>query len=110
PYRAARIVVDGITMGWLGHLHPREAAARKLKASVLLCELYLDRLFNLPLRKIAARDISRFQPVRRDFSLILDEGVSWDRIDKAIAALQVPELAEWRAREVFRDAKLGPGE
>jgi phenylalanyl-tRNA synthetase beta chain len=45
--------------------------------------------------------------VRRDFSLILDEKIAWETIDQALAALQIPELVEWRAREVFRDARLG---
>jgi phenylalanyl-tRNA synthetase beta chain len=107
PYSAARIVVEGLGAGWFGQLHPREAAARKLKDTVFLGELYLDRLYKLPLREPVARDISRFQSVRRDFSLVLDESVRWERIDEAIASLNIPELVEWRAREVFRDAKLG---
>jgi len=110
PYRAARVAVDGITVGWFGQLHPRQAAARKLKELVLVGELYLDRLYKLPLRKPIAREISRFQPVRRDFSLVLDNSISWERIDGALAGLQIPELVEWRAREVFRDARLGAGE
>jgi phenylalanyl-tRNA synthetase beta chain len=110
PYRAARVAVEGMTVGWFGQLHPREAAARKLREPVLLGELYLDRLYKLPLRKPVAREISRFQPVRRDFSLVLDESVSWETIDRALAGLQIPELVEWRVREVFRDAKLGERE
>ncbi len=78
---------------------------------MLLGEIYLDRLYKLPLRKPVAREISRFQPVRRDFSLILDAERSVGAASiKRIAALQIPELVEWRAREVFRDAKLGAGE
>jgi phenylalanyl-tRNA synthetase beta chain len=77
---------------------------------VLVGELYLDRLYKLPLRKPIAREISRFQPVRRDFSLILDKGIGWEKIDQALAGLRIPELVEWRAREVFHDAKLGAGE
>jgi phenylalanyl-tRNA synthetase beta chain len=110
PYRSARVAVDGVTVGWFGQLHPSEATARKLKEAVLVGELYLDRLYKLPLRKPAAREISRFQPVRRDFSLVLDEKVAWERIDSAVSALHIPELVEWRAREVFRDPKLGVGE
>ena len=110
PYRAARVVVDGATVGWFGELHPREAAARKLKEQVLVGELYLDRLYKLPLREPIAREISRYQPVRRDFSLVLDESIAWEKIDQAVAGLRIPELVEWRAREVFRDAKLGAGE
>jgi phenylalanyl-tRNA synthetase beta chain len=110
PYRAARVAAEGVTVGWFGELHPREAAARKFKQPVLVGELYLDRLFKLPLRKPAALEISRFQPVRRDFSLVLDESVSWETIDSAMASLRIPELVEWRVREVFRDARLARGE
>jgi phenylalanyl-tRNA synthetase beta chain len=110
PYRAARVAADGATVGWFGQLHPREAAARKLKEPVLVGELYLDRLYKLELRRPAVREISRFQPVRRDFSLILDESTGWEKIDQAVAGLRIPELVEWRARELFRDRKLGAGE
>jgi phenylalanyl-tRNA synthetase beta chain len=110
PYRAARVAVDGATVGWFGQLHPREAAARKIKEPVLVGELYLDRLYRQPLRQPIAREISRFQPVRRDFSLIVDENVSWERIDRALASLEIPEFVDWRAREVFRDARLGARE
>jgi phenylalanyl-tRNA synthetase beta chain len=110
PYRAARVVADGVTAGWFGQLHPHVAAERKLKEPVLVGEIYLDRLYKLALRQPAAREISRFQPVRRDFSLVLDESIAWEKIDQAVAELRIPELVEWRAREVFRDAKLGAGE
>jgi phenylalanyl-tRNA synthetase beta chain len=110
PYRSARIAADGITVGWFGQLHPREAAARKLKEVVLVGEIYLDRLYKLPVRKPAAREVSRFQPVRRDFSLVVDKSVRWESVDAAIATLGIPELVDWRARELFHDPKLGANE
>jgi phenylalanyl-tRNA synthetase beta chain len=110
PYRSARITADGVTMGWFGQLHPREAEARKLREQVFVGEIYIDRLYRLPLRKPAAREVSRYQTVRRDFSLILDKNVPWERIDGMLAGLQIPELVDWRVREVFRDPKLGERE
>jgi phenylalanyl-tRNA synthetase beta chain len=107
PYRSARVVADGLTIGWFGQLHPTQAATRKIKDAVLIGEIYIDRLYRLPLRKPAAREISRFQPVRRDFSLVLDQSIPWERIDQSLASLQIPELVDWRPAEVFRDAKLG---
>ncbi len=107
PYRAARVAADGLTVGWFGQLHPAEAAARKLKDPVLVGEIYVDRLYKFAQRKPAAREISRFQPVRRDFSLILDKTIAWEKIDQALAGLRIPELVDWRVREVFHDAKLG---
>jgi len=81
PYRSARAVMEGLTVAWFGQLHPREAAARKIKDVVFIGEVYLDRLYKLPLRKPAAREFSRFQLVRRDFSLVLDESIGWDKIE-----------------------------
>jgi phenylalanyl-tRNA synthetase beta chain len=105
PYRAARVVVEGVTTGWLGQLHPRLAAERKLKQTVLVAELYADRLFALPLAKPAVRELSRFQPVWRDFSLVVPGKAQWAEIDAAIAAASFPELIDWRVREVRHDAK-----
>ncbi|HUN86596.1 MAG TPA: phenylalanine--tRNA ligase subunit beta [Terracidiphilus sp.] len=110
PYRASRVVADGVTAGWFGQLNPGEASTRKMKETVLAGELYLDRLYKLPLREPVARETSRFQTVRRDFSLIVDERTPWESIDRALAGLDLPELAEWRVREVFRDARLGAHE
>ncbi len=107
PYRSARVAVDGLTVGWFGQLHPRQAAARKLKEPVLVGELYLDRLYKLPLRKPIAKEISRFQPVRRDFSLVLAESIVWEKLDEVLQGLQIPELVDWRVREVYRDRSLG---
>jgi len=113
PYRAARVVVDGSTAGWFGQLHPGIATARKLKETVLVGELYLDRLFQLPVQKPVVRELSRFQPVRRDFSLLVPEKVHWAEIESALAVLAgagVSELVDWRVREVLRGGKSSKGE
>ena len=105
PYRSARVVAEGMTVGWFGQLHPAKPPPAKSRSAVLIGELYLDRLYKLPLRKPMAREISRFQPVRRDFSLILDESVDWETIDRHLLSLQIPELVGMaRARGVPRCA------
>ncbi len=69
PYRAARVVADGVTVGWFGQLHPREAAARKIKDAVLVGELYLDRLYKLPLRRaVGAGDLALSAGAARFFT------------------------------------------
>jgi phenylalanyl-tRNA synthetase beta chain len=104
PYRTARAAVEGVTVGWFGQLHPQLASAHKLKEAVLVGEIYLDRLFQLPLNKPAVREVSRFQPVRRDFSLLVPEKVQWAALDATLVALAAdgfPELVDWRVREVL---------
>ncbi len=105
PVRAARCVVDGSTIGYFGELHPDETEKRKLRQTVFIGEIYLDRLFRQSLRQAAARELSRYQPVRRDFSLIFPDAVHWEAVGSALAALQIAELQEYRPAEIFRDSK-----
>jgi phenylalanyl-tRNA synthetase beta chain len=97
--------VDGSTIGYFGELHPDESARRKLRQPVLIGEIYLDRLFRQSLRQATVRELSRYQPVRRDFSLVFPDTVHWDAVGSALAGLEITELQEYRPAEIFRDAK-----
>jgi phenylalanyl-tRNA synthetase beta chain len=105
PGRSARVVVDGLTVGYFGQLHPAEAEGRKIKQIIFLGEIYLDRLYKQPLRQPAVRELSRFQPVRRDFSLLFPETVTYAAIDNALRTLAIPELRSFAPKEILRDAK-----
>jgi phenylalanyl-tRNA synthetase beta subunit len=48
--------------------------------------------------------------VRRDFSLVLDRSIPWEAVNGSLSSLRIPELVEWKVREVFHDAKLGANE
>ncbi len=110
PWRAARLTVDGMAAGWLGELHPRLAAERKLKKRVLIAEIYLHRVQGVPLRKPKSREISRYQPVRRDFSLLMPRHVNWAALNSALTGLNIAEMTEWCAREVLTAGAGIPGE
>lgn len=105
PGRGARAVLDGSTVGYFGQLHPAEAERRKLKQPVYVGEIYLDRLFREPLRVPMARELSRYQPVRRDFSLLFSDGVSYSAIENALRGLNLADLRDFAPKEILRDAK-----
>ena len=105
PGRSARAVCDGATVAWFGQLHPAEAERRKLKQTILLGEIWLDRLYQHSLRLPAVRELSRYQPVRRDFSLIVPDRLSWSVLADAVQALSIPELQSLAPKEILREAK-----
>ncbi len=105
PGRGTRAVLDGATMGWFGQLHPVEADRRKLKQAVWIGELWLDRLYKHTLRQPMIEELSRYQPVRRDFSFILPDSVAWAKIAGALEGLAIPELRSFDPKEILRDAK-----
>jgi phenylalanyl-tRNA synthetase beta chain len=108
PGRSARAVLDGATVGWFGQLHPAEAERRKLKQAIWIGEMWLDRLYKQALRQPSAEELSRFQPVRRDFSVILPDSVTYAKLANTIKGLAIPELRSFEPKEVLRDEKLAP--
>ncbi len=108
PGRSARAVVDGATIGFFGELNPAEAERRKLKQRVLVGELWLERLFRQALRQPAVRELSRFQPVRRDFSVLAPNTVTWAAVAAAIEGLAIPEMQSFAPKEVLREGKQIP--
>jgi phenylalanyl-tRNA synthetase beta chain len=101
PGRSARAVADGLTVAWFGQLHPAEAQQRKLRQSVYVGEIYLDRLYRLPLRQPIAPELSRFQPVERDFSFVFPDAVRWQSIAEALGNLRIAELTRFRRERFF---------
>ncbi len=103
--RAARVVADGLTLGWLGQLAPAQAEAHKLRQPVYLCELALDRLFQAELRSPLAQEISRFPAVERDYSFVFADAVPWQQVAAALDSTCIEEMTGYAPREIFRDAK-----
>ena len=109
PGRSARAVMDGATVARFGQLHPELASARKLRQPVYVAEILVDRLFQRGLRQPNYRPVPRFPAVERDFSLLFDTGVVFERIQQAVDALQIPELRELKAAEILRGGQAESG-
>jgi phenylalanyl-tRNA synthetase beta chain len=108
PGRSARAVADGLTVAWFGQLNPAEAQQRKLRQTVYVGEIYLHRLYRLPLRQPIAPELSRYQPVERDFSFVFADAVRWQSIADALHNLHIAELTRFAPREIFRASHALP--
>jgi phenylalanyl-tRNA synthetase beta chain len=107
PGRSARAVADGSTAARFGELHPDLAAERKLRQPVFLAEIWLERLYRLPLREPRFRPLPRVPAVDRDFSLLLPEGTQFAQIVEAIGHPQY--LVSLEPVEIFRGGQVPPG-
>ncbi len=103
--RGARVVAGDTTLGWLGELTIAERERRKLKETVVLCELQLPALFAHALKQPLALEPSRFQAVERDFSFLFADTVTWANVDAALRGLGIAEMISLAPVEIFRDAK-----
>jgi phenylalanyl-tRNA synthetase beta chain len=107
--RAAVAKARGQVLASFGQLASAEAARRKLRQPVYFAEVKLAELLKFPLRHRLAKELSRFQAVERDFSLIFPEATTWKTIESAIQGLGIAELKSVSLVELFRDQKKYPG-
>jgi len=109
PGRSARVIAGDKTLAYFGQLHPDVAAARKLKQEIYVAEIYLETLFEFPLRTPRYQPLSRFPAVDRDFSFVFADSVRFERIASAVSALNIAELKSFKPAEIFRGGSVLAG-
>jgi phenylalanyl-tRNA synthetase beta chain len=105
PGRSATALLNKIPIAHFGELSTPETQRRKLRQPIYLAELDLAALYALPLKRVTAHDLSRYQAVERDFSFTFPDTTHWHTIAEAIQALAIPELQRLTPEEIFRDPK-----
>ena len=70
-------------MARFGEIHPRILAALDLPGPAVALEVFLDAIPEPKRRKKGAPDLPAFQPLRRDFAFLVDEGVAAEALLRA---------------------------
>lgn len=77
--QTAGISLNGKMIGILGKVHPIIT-----KEDVFVFEISLDKLKEFKTGKMKYKEISKFPPVKKDLSMIVDQEITNDDIQKAI--------------------------
>ncbi len=109
PGHSARALMDGALVAQFGQLHPEIAAVRKLRQSVFIAEIHLDRLYLQGLRAIRYQALPRYPAVERDFSFVFDDGVTFEKIQETVIGLGLSELRSFVPVEIFRGGNVPAG-
>lgn len=109
PGRSARGLMDGAVVAHFGQLHPNLQSQRKLRQDVYIAEVYLDRLYNHELFEPIYESLPRYPAVQRDFSFVFDDSVWFEKIESAVAELNIRELRSFTPVEIFRGGSVPPG-
>ena len=98
--------------GIAGQLSRAIAEEFKLRQDVFVAELQLEPLLlAIESARAALRfaPLPRFPAVERDFSLVLDDGVSFAQVASTIRALAIPELQRVEPADLFRGGQIPAG-
>jgi phenylalanyl-tRNA synthetase beta chain len=107
PGRSARVLIEGVSCGFLGELHPRLLPQFELAFSPVVFELDLEPL--LEASSPIVTTLSKFPPVRRDMAVVVDEAVSAQAIVDALDAVKLPYVERIELFDLYRGAPLPSG-
>jgi phenylalanyl-tRNA synthetase beta chain len=109
PTRAARIDVDGVTVGAVGEIDPAVAEAFGVPERVAWLELDLDTLLRLPHGERRYRPVSRFPSSDIDLAFEVAESCPAADVEATLRAAAGPLLVGLQLFDVYRGPALAPG-
>jgi len=92
-----------------GEIHPRILAAVGLSGPAAGFEVFLDAVPEPKRRKRGAADLPAFQPVRRDFAFLVDEGVPAEAVLRAARGSERALIADVALFDRYAGDKLPAG-
>lgn len=107
PGRSAQMLMGDLVVGWLGELHPALLAHYDLPRAPLLFELALEPLLHRS--KPVFQEVSRFQPVRRDMAVVVDEKMAAEEMLMALRSARLPGVQEVILFDVYQGEGLEQG-
>ena len=109
PGRAARVLVSGVEVGYVGELHPDVALENHLPRRVGVFELNLDALFEVSAKTVIASPISPMPAATQDISLVVDLSIPANKISKSLRTGATELLEDIRLVDDYRGAGIPEG-
>lgn len=107
PARSAEVLRDGISLGWIGQIHPRLAKAMDIDVDVFAFELDLAPLAARQLPRAA--ELSRFPSVRRDLAFLVPEAAAWADLEATLRRAVGPLLRQVTLFDRYVGQGVEPG-
>ncbi len=110
PGRAALLSgPDGVSVGWLGELHPLVARQFDLPEPTVVAEIDIDALTHEATRVTVFAPFSEFPAVREDIAVVVGEGVPAQEVVDTVADAAGPLLTNAELFDVYRGEQVGEG-
>ena len=107
--RAARLVRDGVELGWFGEVARAARESFDLPAPVFVAELSVTALAALPPPVARYEPLPRFPAVQRDLAIVVGTEVTAGEVEAAIRTLNLPLLTRLTLFDVYTGGQVGAG-
>jgi len=107
PVRQATVVIGGNRLGVIGELHPKVVEAFDISETAYLFEINVTALLPFTISHKMFQSIPRFPAVVRDMALIVDVGITHQKMQDVIATF--PLVSQVALFDVYAGEQVTPG-
>jgi phenylalanyl-tRNA synthetase beta chain len=109
PGRAGLVRQGRTVLASFGEVHPKVLAALDLAGPAVAFEVFLDAVPEPKRRRKGMPDLPPFQPVRRDFAFLVEEGTPAEALLRAARGADRQLIAEVALFDRYAGERLPPG-
>lgn len=107
PGQSARILREGVSIGWIGLLHPKLQKSLGMNGNSYLFEVELEGLEAGRLPRF--EPLSKFPSIKRDLALVLDQNISYSQVLACIRQAGTEFLKDIRLFDVYTGDNIEAG-
>ena len=108
PVNSFKILYNDITLGYIALVHPVVKDKISKKASIVIGELFIEKLSNIETKATVYNKFTKYQTVNVDLSLIVENTYIYANIEKIIADTNLEYLLGYKLIDIYEDElKLG---
>lgn len=109
PGKSARIVLGKNVLGKFGAIHPYVLRNYDVKVEFFICEIYLDKVFNLYKFDKKYKQIPKYPSVTFDLNVVVDEDILVQDIEKIIKSKSGNILESLNIFDIYRGSQVPEG-
>ena len=102
PGRCAKVSIQGVSLGYMGQVHPLVAKNYGIDAEVFCAEINFTKLFQLRLPDPTYTPLPKYPTVSRDLSFVCDETITVADAEAVITAAAGKLLRQVRLFDIYR--------
>lgn len=99
PGQSARIIKNGLAIGWLGALHPKLNKPLDINGKVFVFEMQLSAVLAAQVPEFSG--VSRYPAIRRDLALVVEQTITAGQIEHCLKSIDSDILKAFQLFDVY---------
>ena len=103
PVNSAKIVYDNKEIGYITDLNLNVKNAIDKKSNIVVIEINLDEFNSIGRQSTKFEEVSKYQPVDIDISVIVDKNVKYAELEEVIKKSKAKYVTEYKLIDIFEN-------